>query len=101
MKRSRTLRVYDTYNFIDKDPVIDEMRTRWQDSGHTQKWVASVSGLAPATISNWFGGRTRRPQVAACSAFMGALGYERRWVRSHEAAGQAASIARKKKLNGK
>jgi len=94
----RTIKVYDSYSFIEKDPIIDQMRTAWEDSGHTYVWCAKVSGLSSGTISNWFGGKTKRPQNAACCAFMGALGFEHRWVKTSEARVLAEKIARKKKL---
>jgi len=91
----RTLKIYETYSFREKDPIIDEARTAWKDSGHKLSYVTRVAGLSLTTPTGWFHGKTRSPQTAAVSAFMGALGYERRWVHSHRA------VARAKKAEGK
>jgi hypothetical protein len=97
MKRYRT---YDTYRFIDKDPIIDEMRTAWQRSNKKISTLAATSGVTYGTIRNWFEGQTRSPQTASASAFMGAMGYERRWVHTRRAIKRAEAVA-KKKANGK
>jgi hypothetical protein len=68
-----TLRVYDTYNFID-GTVIDGSDPLAGFRPHPKVGGGSI-GLAPATIYNWFGGRTTPAGGLACSAFMGALGY--------------------------
>jgi hypothetical protein len=100
---------YDTYNFKDVDPVIDEMRTALDDSGHKASWACGVSRLSTTTVSNWFNNKTRRPQNASISAFMGALGYRRKWIRDREmlafaeelAQKRAQEKARQRKSNGK
>jgi hypothetical protein len=94
------MRVYDTYRFIDKDPVIDEMRTAWRDSGMKVSTVARIANMASATPTSWFGGKTKRPQNASICAFMGALGFERRWVRTTRMRSIVAKKLAKKKLNG-
>jgi hypothetical protein len=97
----RTIKVYDTYSFKTKDPIIDEMRSAWQASNKKISTLASTSGVSYGTIQAWFGGKTRSPQTASASAFMGALGYERRWIRTHRALKRAEVAAAKKKSNGK
>lgn len=67
--------LYRSYLFTDKDPIIDRMRTAFQDSGKTIKEVAQESGLTESTIRNWFYGDTERPQFASIQAFMHALGW--------------------------
>jgi hypothetical protein len=67
---------YKSYNFVDKDPMIDEIRTVYQDSGANFKWVSEHSGVAPTTISNWFSGTTRRPQAATMNAVLRSLGFK-------------------------
>jgi hypothetical protein len=97
------MRVYDTYRFIDKDPVIDECRTAWKDSGHRLSYIGHVSRLSSATMSSWFNGKTKRPQNASVSAFMGALGYERRWVKTARMRGIVSKLEAKRqksKSNG-
>jgi len=72
-KPARTLRVYASYNFIDKDPVIDYARTRVYANGGPSK-VAKQSNVAPQTLYNWFHKRTKRPQFATVAAVLLACG---------------------------
>ena len=67
---------YKSYNFVDKDPIIDEIRTIVQDSGSTYKQIHEDSGVSTATLSAWFAGDTRRPQAASINAVLRALGYK-------------------------
>lgn len=68
------LRLYKSYVFIDKDPVIDVMRTIVADSKLTNKQVHEASDVAVQTLRNWFGGKTKRPQFATVAAVSLALG---------------------------
>lgn len=72
---------YKTYNFKDKDPVIDEMRTALQDSGKSYQEVHEDSGVSATTLYNWFNGETRRPQFATIRAAARAMGYDYRRVK--------------------
>lgn len=65
---------YKSYNFIDKDPIIDRMRTLHEDSGRTFREIRDDSGVSTSTMSAWFNGRTRRPQFATVSAFILSVG---------------------------
>jgi hypothetical protein len=67
---------YKSYNFIDKDPIIDEIRTVYQNSGVNYKWVEDNSGVTSQTIINWFSGKTRKPQAATVNAVLRSLGYK-------------------------
>jgi hypothetical protein len=67
---------YKSYSFVDKDPIIDEIRTVYQDSGANYQWVHKHSGVATATLTNWFNGQTRRPQAATINAVLRALGFK-------------------------
>jgi transcriptional regulator with XRE-family HTH domain len=67
---------YKSYNFVDKDPIIDEIRTVYQDSGVNYKWIEDNSGVTSNTLSNWFSGKTRKPQAATINAVLRALGYK-------------------------
>jgi hypothetical protein len=67
---------YKSYNFIDKDPIIDEIRTLYQDSGANYAWVHEHSGVAVGTLASWFDGPTKRPQAATLNAVARALGYK-------------------------
>jgi hypothetical protein len=67
---------YKSYSFVDKDPMIDEIRTIYQDSGATYKWINATSGVSATTLSKWFDGSTRRPQAATMNAVLRSLGYK-------------------------
>ena len=68
--------IYKSYSFIDKDPIIDEVRTMIQDSGANYKWIEEHSGVTSTTLYNWFGGKTKKPQAATINAVARALGYK-------------------------
>ena len=80
-----TIRIYDTYAFKTKDPVIDEMRTLFQKEGlFSKKGFKAVQDKGAAkvtTYNNWFNKGTRRPQNATIMATARALGYDRKWVK--------------------
>ena len=68
---------YKSYNFgADKDPIIDEVRTVFQDSGWTYKRVEDESGVTAVTLRNWFEGKTRRPQAATVNAVLRSMGFK-------------------------
>jgi transcriptional regulator with XRE-family HTH domain len=67
---------YKSYNFVDKDPIIDEIRTVYQDSGVNYRWIEENSGVTSATLSAWFNGKTRKPQAATINAVLRSLGYK-------------------------
>jgi hypothetical protein len=67
---------YKSYNFVDKDPIIDEIRTVVQASGTTYKQISEESGVATGTLVHWFSGTTRRPQAATINAVLRSLGYK-------------------------
>lgn len=70
--------VYRSYRFIDKDPIIDAVKTVVQDEHLNNNRVHEISGVASTTLTNWFEGGTRRPQNSTVSAVTAALGYVRR-----------------------
>ena len=67
-------KLYKTYVFRDKDPVIDHLRTAVKDDGRKRSQLAQDSGVSAATLSNWFEGTTRRPQFATVAAVARACG---------------------------
>lgn len=85
-KHRSILHVYRTYQYIDKDPVIDEMRTLVKDEGLIKKLdiVHQLSGVSTTTLQNWFDGETKSPQNRTVSAVAGALGYKRAWTKEKE-----------------
>jgi hypothetical protein len=69
--------LYRTYRWIDKDPVIDAVRTVVNDEKLKSNAVHEISGVATATLDNWFNGHTRKPQNVTVTAVTSALGYVR------------------------
>ncbi|KYK50038.1 hypothetical protein A1D31_22260 [Bradyrhizobium liaoningense] len=80
------VRVYRTYNYIDKNPVIDKVRTLIQDEGLIKKLpiVHEISGVSTSTLDNWFNGTTRSPQHATIAAVITSLGYKEQFVKDHD-----------------
>jgi hypothetical protein len=80
------LRLYRTYRFLDKDPVIDELRTLVADEALMKRLdlVHQISGVATTTLDNWFNGDTVSPQNRTIMAVATSLGYQRRWVKEDQ-----------------
>ena len=103
------IRVYRTYNFIDKNPVIDKVRTLVQDEGLIKKLstVHDISGVSITTLDNWFNGKTRSPQHATIAAVITSLGYQDEFVKKRdididkERAAGASWLERQAKLKAK
>jgi hypothetical protein len=67
---------YKSYSFLDKDPIIDEIRTVIKDSGVSHKWIEEESGVTAVTLRAWFYGTTKKPQAATINAVARSLGYK-------------------------
>jgi len=67
---------YKSYNFIDKDPMIDQVRTVIADSQMTYKSISEASGVGTNTISKWLDGATKKPQAATINAVLRACGHK-------------------------
>jgi hypothetical protein len=67
---------YKSYNFVDKDPIIDEVRGVFDRAGVTKQWVEDESGVTTHTLRQWFDGATRKPQAATVNAVLRCLGYK-------------------------
>jgi hypothetical protein len=65
---------YKSYSFVDKDPIIDEVRTVVGQT--TYKQIEEDSGVTSSTLRAWFSGTTRRPQAATINAVLRCLGYK-------------------------
>ena len=65
---------YRSYSFVDKDPVIDRLRTMVQREGLSYGEIGTISGVSGTTLHNWFDGQTRRPQFATVAAVASSLG---------------------------
>jgi DNA-binding phage protein len=70
------VKLYNTYMFRDKDPVIDYLRTAKKRAGCSNGQVARDSGVSATTLHNWFDGKTRRPQFATVLAAARGIGPE-------------------------
>lgn len=81
-----TLRLYRTYSFRDKDPIIDEVRTLVEEEGLLKKLniVHELSGVSTSTLDNWFNGTTISPQNRTVSAVVTSLGYQRRFTKTRD-----------------
>jgi hypothetical protein len=79
---------YRTYNYINKNPVIDKVRTLLQDEGMFAKKKRSMlhqlTGVSTSTYDGWFEGDTKNPQHATIAATVSALGYEEKFVKTKE-----------------
>ena len=67
---------YKSYNFVDKDPMIDQVRTVIQDTKMTYKTIAEASGVSALTIRKWLDGGTKKPQAATFNAVLRVCGYK-------------------------
>lgn len=67
-KPSRTLRVYKSYNFIDKDPSIDWVHSLMDKTNMTPQKIQAGGGPTATTVYNWINGRTKRPQFCTVAA---------------------------------
>jgi hypothetical protein len=70
------LRLYKSYNFRDKDPMIDKVRTVVQDSELSYAKISDKSSVSTGTLYNWFSGTTRRPQFCSMNAVLRCIGHE-------------------------
>lgn len=82
MSKRKTFAGYKSYNFIDKDPVIDILRTlvqieaaqRGLNFGAMLKVIQNNSGVRAPTMHNWFSGPTVSPRFCSAAAVARALG---------------------------
>jgi len=70
--------LHRTYRWVDKDPIIDACRSVVAETKLTYNRAHEISGIATATLTNWFEGDTRRPQNSTVTALTSALGFVRR-----------------------
>lgn len=81
-----SMKLYRSYMFRSKDPVIDQLRTALQDKlgrqftyGDLQK-IENDGGPTVSCMSGWFWGKIRRPQNASVEAAGRSMGVMRVWV---------------------
>lgn len=80
----RTIIKARAYNFKDKDPIIDQLRTAIQEEGMSYPEVAEVSGVTVQTLYNWFNGDTKKPQHATVMCVVRGIGRDMIIVRSNK-----------------
>lgn len=72
------------YRFINKDPIIDVIRTAMQRRGNLDprqiKMTAADAGVHPGTIDNWLNGDTRRPMSLTSRFVLEALGVTIKYI---------------------
>jgi transcriptional regulator with XRE-family HTH domain len=96
----RKLSLYRSYNFVDKDPVIDRIRTIVADEGLSNEEIHVISGVSSSTLHNWFEGDTRRPQYATIAAVTYSLGYKQEFVKSKKLDFEKEIAKAKKEIEG-
>lgn len=80
------MRMYRSYMFRSKDPVIDQLRTAIQDKIGTGfgygdlKRIENDGGPTTTCMASWFWGKTKRPQNSSIEAAGRSLGLMRVWV---------------------
>lgn len=78
---------YRCYNYVNKNPVIDKVRTVLQDEGMYSKkkrnMLHQLSGVSVSTYDGWFEGDTKSPRHETIAATVAALGYEEHFVKTN------------------
>lgn len=74
------MKIYNSYVFKDKDPVIYEVRDAIERAGVSHNEIERRSGVTSNTLFQWFHGKTQRPQHATVRAVLRAIGYDYRLV---------------------
>lgn len=86
-KKKNSGRVYGSYLFKDKEPVIDETRTLFENvfgERINNRMLAKIEKDGGPTVScmrGWFFGEIKKPQNVTIEAAGRAVGYRRRWVK--------------------
>jgi transcriptional regulator with XRE-family HTH domain len=99
-KGNGSLWLYRSYNFVDKDPIIDELRNIQKREGLSYNEIKWLSGVSTTTLYNWFEGSTKRPQNASIEAFARSLGYRRKFEKTSEINYERELIRAKKEKEG-
>jgi transcriptional regulator with XRE-family HTH domain len=68
--------IYKSYQFVDKDPIIDYLRTVIADYDKSLKQLSLDSGVNQQTIMKWLYGETKRPQAASLNAVLRSCFYK-------------------------
>jgi hypothetical protein len=84
MRNERTLpkgpfKLNRSYNFVDKEEIIDILRTAVEDNHLSIHALSNRSGVAQTTIRDWFNGKTMRPQFPTLNAVGKIVGLKLKW----------------------
>lgn len=101
MAASTGLKLYKSYSFKDKDPIIDKMRTVLSDEGVKESEACELSGLSQSTLRNWFHGETRRPQFATVMALARSVGYDLELVKSERRVTGSKGVTLRRNIRAK
>lgn len=82
-----------SYRHIDKDPIIDIVRTACQLAGRSLPDIAACAGISPVTLKNWLYGDIKRPQNVTVELVLCELGISReaRWIANGKLVQQSSS----------
>lgn len=80
MVKTEPTRPYLTYAFVEKDLIIEELRTLIGDED--LQVIHERSGVTVSALRGWFRGETRRPQHATARAVARALGHDLKLVKN-------------------
>ena len=80
------LKLYRTYRYADKNPVIQRVRELIEDENLFKRLgiVHELSGVSYSCIHAWFHGTTRNPQHHTVAAVVTSLGYKEQFVKETE-----------------
>ena len=96
-KGGGSLKLYKSYSFKEKDPIIDKLRTIIQDEKVSYSTIHEESGVSMTTLYNWFNGATLRPQFASVMAVTRSLGYDLQVVKADTTAKSQILIFERKR----
>lgn len=65
-------------NWIERDQSVEVIFSHARNRGLNANKIHEISGVASGTVTNWFDGKTRRPQNATLCAVTTAMGIVRR-----------------------
>jgi DNA-binding phage protein len=66
------LNLAKSYNFVEKRPVIDEMRTLIDHKSYSE--ISGDTGVSRGTLRNWFSGKTISPKTQTVNKVLARYG---------------------------
>ena len=76
MAKNVRVTIRRTYNWIDKDPIVDECMSLVKKRGLRGKYytLSLLTGMSASTFANWDKGGTKKPQHTSVRSLVEALG---------------------------